>query len=90
MPNIKSAKKRVLTNAKKEVNNNVIEARTKTSVKKYVKEVEAGNKEEASEKLNVAIKNIDKATKSGLMHKNKAARQKSRLMKMKNKMEETE
>ena len=86
MPNIKSAKKRVLTSAKKEKNNNVVEARTKTAIKKFVKEVEAGNKENIDEKLNVAIKNIDKAANSGLMHKNKAARQKSRLMKMNNKM----
>ena len=89
MPNIKSAKKRVLTSAKKEENYNVVEARTKTAVKKFVKEVEAGNKENANEKLNIAIKNIDKAAQSGLIHKNKAARQKSRLMKMNNKMEET-
>jgi small subunit ribosomal protein S20 len=89
MPNIKSAKKRVLTSAKKRENNNVVEQRTKTSIKKFVKEVEAGNKENAKENLNVAIKNIDKATSSGLMHKNKAARQKSRLMKMNNKLEET-
>lgn len=89
MPNIKSAKKRVLTSAKKRENNNVIETRTKTSVKKFVKEAQAGNKETAQEKLNVAIKNIDKAASSGLMHKNKAARQKSRLMKMSNKLEET-
>ena len=89
MPNIKSAKKRVITSAKKKENNNVIETRTKTSIKKFVKEVEAGNKDEANEKLNIAIKNIDKATSSGLMHKNKAAREKSRLMKMNNKMEET-
>ena len=73
MPNIKSAKKRVLTSAKKEKNNNVVEARTKTSIKKFVKEVEAGNKDNANEKLNVAIKNIDKAANAGLMHKNKAA-----------------
>lgn len=89
MPNIKSAKKRVLTSAKKKENNNVVEQRTKTSVKKFVKEVEAGNKKEAQDKLNIAIKNIDKAASSGLMHKNKAARQKSRLMKMNNKLEET-
>ena len=89
MPNIKSAKKRVLTSAKKRDNNNVVEQKTKTSIKKFVKEVEAGNKKEAKEKLDVAIKNIDKATSSGLMHKNKAARQKSRLMKMNNKLEET-
>ena len=89
MPNIKSAKKRVLTSAKKRENNNVVEQSTKTAVKKFVKEVEAGNKDGAKEKLNVAIKSIDKATSSGLMHKNKAARQKSRLMKMNNKLEET-
>ena len=89
MPNIKSAKKRVLTSAKKQESNNVIEQRTKTSVKKFIKEVEAGNTENTAEKLNIAIKNIDKATSSGLMHKNKAARQKSRLMKMNNKLEET-
>ena len=89
MPNIKSAKKRVLTSAKKRENNNVVEQSTKTAVKKFVKEVEAGNKAGAKEKLDVAIKSIDKATSSGLMHKNKAARQKSRLMKMNNKLEET-
>lgn len=89
MPNIKSAKKRVLTSAKKRENNNVIESRTRTSIKKFVKEVESGNKETAEEKLNIAIKNIDKAANSGLIHKNKAARQKSRLMKMNNKSEET-
>ena len=89
MPNIKSAKKRVLTSAKKKENNNVIETRTKTSIKKFVKEAETGNKDAAKAKLDVAIKNIDKAASSGLMHKNKAARQKSRLMKMNNKIEET-
>ena len=89
MPNIKSAKKRVLTSAKKKENNNVIESRTKTSIKKFEKAVETGNKKEAKEKLDAAIKNIDKAANSGLMHKNKAARQKSILMKMNNKIEET-
>ncbi len=89
MPNIKSAKKRVLTSAKKRENNNVIEARTKTSIKKFEKAVETGDKKAVKEKLDVAIKNIDKAANSGLIHKNKAARQKSRLMKMNNKIEET-
>lgn len=88
MPNIKSAKKRVLTSAKKAENNNLITTRTRTAVKKFVKEVQAGNKDAATEKLNVAIKNIDKATSSGLIHGNKAAREKSRLTKMRNNMEE--
>ena len=88
MPNIKSAKKRVKTSAKKAENNNVITTKTKTSVKKFVKEVQNGNKDAATEKLNIAIKNIDKALSSGLIHENKAAREKSRLTKMRYKMEE--
>lgn len=87
MPNIKSAKKRVITSAKKRENNNVIEQRTKTSIKKFEKAIGENNKDTAKEKLDVAIKNIDKAASSGLMHKNKAAREKSRLMKMNNKLE---
>ena len=87
MPNIKSAKKRVLTNAKKQVRNNDVVASMRTAIKKVEKEAKHGNKETVSEKLNVAIKRIDKAQSSGLIHKNKAARQKSRLTKMKNNME---
>ncbi len=87
MPNIKSAKKRVLTSAKKKENNNVSEQKTKTSIKKTIKEVEAGNKDNASKNYNDEIKNIDKAVSSGLMHKNTAARKKSRLTKMLNNME---
>ena len=45
MPNIKSAKKRVITSAKKAERNNVVSTRAKNSTKKFVKEVEAGNKE---------------------------------------------
>lgn len=87
MPNIKSAKKRVLTSAKKQVRNNDVVASMRTAIKKVEKEAKHGNKETVSEKLNVAIKRIDKAQSSGLIHKNKAARQKSRLTKIKNNME---
>ena len=87
MPNIKSAKKRVITSRKKAVGNNVIEASRRTAIKNFEKAVKAGDKELSSEKLNVAVQRIDKAAKSGLIHKNKAARLKSRLTKMKNNME---
>lgn len=87
MPNIKSAKKRVKTSAKKQEMNTLVSSRMKTSIKKVEKEVKAGNKEEAAAKLKTAVKNIDKALSSGLIHKNKAARAKSRLTKMKNNME---
>jgi len=87
MPNIKSAKKRMRSNAKKADVNTLITSSMKTAIKKFEKEVKAGNKEEASNNLNIAIQRVDKAMASGLVHKNKAARLKSRLTKMKNAME---
>ena len=87
MPNIKSAKKRMRSNAKKSDVNTLITSSMKTAIKKFEKEVKAGNKEQASNNLNIAVQRIDKAMSSGLVHKNKAARLKSRLTKMKNNME---
>ncbi len=87
MPNIKSAKKRMRSNAKKTETNILVNSSMRTAIKKFEKEVKAGNKEEASNKLNIALQRIDKAMTSGQVHKNKAARLKSRLTKMKNNME---
>ena len=87
MPNIKSAKKRVITSAKRKEQNNVVESSMKTAMKKSEKAVKANDKEQAEVELNTAVKRIDKAVSSGLVHKNKAAREKSRLMKKKNEME---
>ena len=86
MPNIKSAKKRMRSNARKAEVNTLVTSSMKTAIKKLEKEVKAGNKEEASNNLNIALQRIDKAVTSGLVHKNKAARLKSRLTKMKNAM----
>ena len=87
MPNIKSAKKRVKTSAKKAISNTEVTSSMKTAIKKFEKSVAAGDKKVAEEKLNTAIKRIDKAKSSGLIHENNAARKKSRLTKMKNNME---
>jgi len=87
MPNIKSAKKRMRSNAKKADVNTLITSSMRTAVKNFEKEAKTGNKEEASNKLNIAIQRIDKAMSSGKVHKNKAARLKSRLTKMMNTME---
>ena len=87
MPNIKSAKKRMRSNVKKADVNTLITSSMRTAVKKFERAVKAGNKEEASNNLNIAIQRVDKAMSSGLVHKNKAARIKSRLTKMKNSME---
>ncbi len=87
MPNIKSAKKRMRSNAKKANVNALITTSMRTAIKKFEKEVKAGNKEEASNSLNIAVQRIDKAMSSGKIHQNKAARLKSRLTKMMNTME---
>ena len=86
MPNIKSAKKRVRSNSKKADVNTLITSSMKTAIKKFESEVKAGNVENASNKLNIAVQRIDKAMSAGLVHKNKAARLKSKLKKMKNAM----
>ena len=87
MPNIKSAKKRMRSNAKKAEVNSLIISSMKTAIKKFEKVEKENNKEEASNKLNIAMQRIDKATSSGKIHKNKSARLKSRLMKLLNNME---
>jgi small subunit ribosomal protein S20 len=82
MPNIKSAKKRVLTSKKKCEQNKLL------SPKNAVKSVDkATTKEEATANLSKAIKRLDKAVSKGLIPKNTAARKKSRLTKKVNNME---
>lgn len=86
MPNIRSAKKRVRSNAKKRDVNTLVSSSMRTAIKNVEKTVAAGNKDEAANKLNIALQRIDKACTSGLVHKNKAARLKSRLTKAVNSM----
>ena len=84
MPNIKSAKKRVITSAKKNANNTLGRSSMKTAIKKSERAIKAEDKALAEENLKTAIKKIDKACACGLIHKNKAAREKSRLTKQTN------
>ena len=86
MPNIKSAKKRVLTNKRQCEENILVGSRMKNSVKKLEKAIKEGNKKESEKELNVTLKNIDKALNAGLIKKNTAARKKSRLTKSVNEM----
>jgi len=80
MPNIKGAIKRVRGNGRKRVIN------MSTAIKKFEKAVKENDKENASNFLNVALQRIDKAVNSKLVHRNKAARLKSRLTKKLNNM----
>ena len=87
MPNIKSAKKRVLTSERKCQENILVDSRMKNSIKKLEKNIKEGNKEESQELLKTTFKNIDKAQDINIVHPNKAARLKSRLSKSVNGME---
>ncbi|AEB29632.1 30S ribosomal protein S20 [Carnobacterium sp. 17-4] len=78
MPNIESAIKRVRTSEKSAVQNNVQKSSMRTAIKKYAQSIEAGN-ENSEQLLKEAIKAIDMAASKGLIHKNKANRDKSRL-----------
>ena len=77
MPNIKSAKKRVLVTEKKTLQNKMYVSAMKTAIKKYEAAIEAGDKETAIVTYTEAVKMIDTAVAKGHMHKNTAARRKS-------------
>jgi small subunit ribosomal protein S20 len=77
--NIKSAIKRARQNVKRRLHNASARSMYRTYVKNVLKAVEAGDKEVAKAAFAKAQPIIDKAAGKGLMHKNKAARLKSRL-----------
>ena len=79
MPNIKSAKKRVLISEKARQHNVAARSKMRTLVKNVLKAVMAGNKDEAKAAFALAEPILDRAAGKGLIHKNKAARHKSKL-----------
>ncbi len=81
MPNIKSSKKAVKVIAKKTDNNHELKATVKNSIKKCEKAIASKDAQAANLACKEVQKNIDKATAKGLMKKNTADRQKSRLNK---------
>ena len=87
MPNIKGAIKRVRGNNKKRTTNTYVSSSMSTAIKKLERSIKENDKEKSKENLNVALQRIDKAVNSKLVHKNKAARLKSRLTKKVNNMQ---
>lgn len=81
MPNIKSVIKDVIRSAKRRDRNNAAKSRMKTFVKKASQTIRGGDAAEISAVLPLTISVIDKTAKRGIIHKNAAARRKSRLMK---------
>ncbi len=79
MANIKSAKKRIKVTEKKTLENRMIKSALKTAIKKFEAAVAANNVEEAKTLFVKAARSLDMASQKGTVHKNMAARKKSRL-----------
>ena len=79
MANIKSAKKRAIQAEKRRQHNASRRSMTRTCIKKVLAAIAAGDKEAAQSALNAAVPLLDRMATKGLIHKNKAARHKSRL-----------
>ena len=84
MPNIKSAKKRVLVAERNHAKNVAVKSRIKTAVKRVLEALK-DDTSKVQELLNYAYKLLDKSVSKGVLHKNTAARKKSRLTKHENK-----
>ncbi len=79
MANIKSAKKRIKVIETKTLKNRMIKSALKTTIKNFEAAVEAKNVEDAKAKFTAVTKSLDMAASKGVIHKNMAARKKSRL-----------
>lgn len=86
MPNIKSSIRSVKTDAERRAKNAPIKAAIRNAGRKVVAVSETGSKEEAQATLVSATGLLDKAARKGIIHKNAAARKKSRLAKHVNAM----
>ena len=79
LPNIKSAKKRARQSEDRRQHNKHIRSGMRTLVKTVIYAIEAGDKKAATEAYKSAVPAIDTSVSKGILHKNKAARHKSRL-----------
>jgi len=85
--NIKSQKKRVLTNEKAHQRNKAVKSALRTAEKKVRTAVEAGDANAAKAAALEASTMLDKAASKGVIHKNQAANRKSGIMKAANSVE---
>ena len=84
MANIKSQKKRVLTNEKRHQRNKAVRSELKTAIKKVQVAIDAGDGETAKKAALEASTLLDKAASKGIIHKSQAANRKSGVMKAAN------
>lgn len=81
MANIKSQKKRILTNEKARQRNMAVKSELKTLIRSVNTAIAASNKDAATAALLRASKKLDKAVSKGVIHKNQAANRKSAIAK---------
>lgn len=86
MANIKSQKKRILTNEKARLRNQAVRSAVRTEIRKFREAVAAGDKDAAEAQLRVASRALDKSVTKGVFHRNNAANKKSNMAKAFNKM----
>ena len=79
MPNHKSAEKRVRQNENRRVINRSHRSKVRTYIKKLRPALDSGNSNDVQTVLPEVISVIDKSVQKGVLHKNAAARYKSRL-----------
>ena len=84
MPGKGSAQKRHRQSVKRRLRNRIAKSEVKTSIKGFLENIEAQDKEKAELSFREVTKLIDTATRKGTFHKNTAARKKSRLHHMLN------
>ena len=87
MANKKSAIKRLRSADRRRLRNRVYRGGARTIVRNARRLIEAGREEEAREAVRRAASALDKAAEKGIIHKNNAARRKSRLMRQLNQIE---
>jgi len=75
--NIKSQKKRILTNEKARLRNKAVKSALRTHVRKFREALDAQDPEKVQETARAAAKALDKAVSKGVIHKNQAANRKS-------------
>ena len=81
-----SAKKRIKQNEKRRAINRARKSEVRTRIKSFEAAVKSGDKEAAGEQLKLVTRKLDKVAATSTMHKNTAARLKSRLTKKLNKL----
>ena len=81
MPNIKSVMKNDVKSKQQNAKNKAEKTAMKTSLKKFDAAVNAGDKDAAASTFQAAVQSVDRAAGKGLIHKNKAAQQKSAMAK---------